>query len=224
MGYTPVPSMKSILKSSAPVARIPCLNVLLAAGTSLMLAGCGAGWGLAGASWDSARDLAEVESYEAHIAAGLTETVQDNSCGNAGDTTFAVEQRFDDVFNDFAFSIERLEAVTALPGTAIEVAFRDRTFVATDNGKPLISETLPAVFGMRPAALGVGDLGGRRVILLINRSRATTGKAFVAVYALDGTTLYRNALSSGQVWDILPSAGGIDVIGCGETGRIAAQH
>jgi hypothetical protein len=180
---------------------------------------------LAGASWDSAGDLAEVDSYQAHIAPGLTATVQDNPCGSAVDDAFGVEQRFEDVFSDFAFSIERLEAAPVeLPGTAITVAFRDRTFVATDNGQPLITETLPAVFSMRPPALGVGQLGGRSVILLVNRSRATTGRVFVAVYLLDGTTLYRDALSSGQVWDIQPSADGIDVIGCGETRRIMAQH
>jgi hypothetical protein len=212
--------------SSAPVVGVALPHVLLAAGVALILAGCGGAWGLAGASWDSAGDLAEVDSYKAHIATGLTAIVQDNPCGSAVDDTFGVEQRFEDVFSDFPFSIERLEAAPVeLPGTAITVAFRDRTFVATDNGRPLISETLPAVFSMRPSALGVGQLAGRPVILLVNRSRATTGRVFVAVYALeDGTTLYRDALSSGQVWDIQPSAGDIAVIGCGETRRITAQH
>ena len=207
--------------ASALGIRVP--HLLLAAGAILILAGCGGGWGVAGASWDSDDDLAEVDAYEGHIASGLTEVVRDNPCGSAVAGSFGVQQRFDDVFSDFPFSIERLEAVPVeLPETSITVAFRDRTFVATDNGRPLISETLPAVFSMRPPALGVGQLGGRPVILLINRSRATTGRVFVAVYSMDGATLYRDVLGSGQVWDIQPSGGGIDVIGCGETRRITA--
>jgi hypothetical protein len=198
--------------------------LLLAATAALLLTGCGGG-GIGGASWDSSSNLAEVEAYPTQVSARLREIVQENACGSSQEGAHGIEQRFEDVFADFAFSIERLEDVPVLlPGTDIEVSFRDRSFVATRNGEPLISEKLPAVFSMRPPELGVGELGGRPVILLRSRSRASTGRHFFAIYALDGTALYRSVLVAWQVWDITPMDAGIVLIGCGETRVITAAE
>jgi hypothetical protein len=198
---------------------------LLAATVALLLAGCGGGGGIAGASWDSSSNLAEVEAYPAHISPRLRETVQANACGSSHDDAQEFAQRFEDVFTDFVFNIERLDEVPVLlPGTGIEVSFRDRTFVAVRHGEPLISEPLPTVFSMRPPELGIGELGGNPVILLRNRSRSSTGRHFVAIYALDGTALYRSVLVAWQVWDIEPTDAGIALVGCGETRLITAAE
>lgn len=203
------------LAASRPLPRMVAPALLLA------LAGCG---GIGGAGWDSERDVAEAEGYPPLLAPRLTETVVANDCRTMGDAYLEKYQRaFETIFDDFDYSVQRFgNEPVVLPGTAVEVSFRDElTYVARAGATPLISERLPAVFYMHPPALGVGRLSGMQVLLFDARSRATTGLHFVAIHALDGTPLYRRVLGSGEVRDIRPAGSAIEIVGCGDTRRIS---
>ena len=86
-----------------------------------------------------------------------------------------------------------------------------------------ISESLPSVFSGRFVTLGVGKVSAESVFLIVCRARATTGLTFVALYAPDGTTLYKAVLKSVQVWDIRVAGHSIDILGQSETRRITMK-
>lgn len=134
----------------------------------------------------------------------MSEEVIENQChGRSQETWAGISQQFDDIFRSFEFHREGLETrPLELPGLGLEVSFKDREFLARKNGAVQIREKLPSVFVMHPMQLGADKLGGVPVIMVVNKSRASTGRYFAAIYAQDGTLLYRNILTVWQVWDI----------------------
>jgi len=199
--------------------RTPILILLV-----MLVASCDSdsGGGIAGASWDSKKNIAEVENYQGYIASTLSEEIVKNQChGRSQETWAGIAQHFNDIFRSFAFNLERLEAnPTPIPSLGLEVSFKDREFLAKKDGTVLIREKLPSVFVMHPMRLGVDKLDSVPVIMVVNKSRASTGRYFVAVYSQDGTLLYRNVLIAWQVWDIERNTNNINIKGCGETRRI----
>lgn len=190
---------------------------------ALLVAGCDSGGGIAGASWDSKKNIAEVEKYQGYISAQLSEEVIGNQCrGRSQETWAGISQHFDDIFRSFSFHLDLLEgSASEIPGLGLDVSFKEREFIAKKGGTPIIQEKLPSVFVMHPMRLGVDKLGSDPVIMVVNKSRASTGRYFVAIYAQDGTPLYRNVLIAWQVWDIERTANNINILGCGETRRIS---
>lgn len=199
--------------------RIPILAFL-----AMLAVGCDndSSGGIAGASWDSKKNIAEIENYKGYISPQLTEDIVENQCHGRSEETWAgISQHFDDIFRSFAFRLERLEAnPVQIPSLGLEVSFKDREFLAKKNNAVLIREKLPAVFVMHPMRLGVDKLGGVPVIMAVNKSRASTGRYFVAIYSQDGTPLYRNVLIAWQVWDIERNVNSINILGCSETRRV----
>lgn len=181
--------------------------------------------GVAGASWDSKKDVAETPNYQGYISPMLSEAVIKNQCHSASSETRAgIAQHFEDIFRSFAFHLEGLEGPpVALGSPGLEASFVNREFLVKKEGEVLIRELLPPVFVMHPMWLGIDELGSVPVIMVANRSRASTGRYFVAIYMLDGTPLYRNVLIAWQVWDIKREANNIDILGCGETREIAMR-
>lgn len=191
---------------------------------AILVAGCDSdsGGGIAGASWDSKKNIVEVENYQGYVSPQLSEEVIQNQChGRSPETWAGISQHFDDIFRSFAFHLERVEArPVELPGFGLEVSFKDQEFLAKKMDIVLIREKLPSVFVMHPIRLGADKLGGVPVIMVVNKSRASTGRYFVAIYAQDGTLLYRNVLIAWQVWDIERNTNNINILGCSETRRI----
>ena len=192
-----------------------------------LASGCGDdGGGVAGASWDSKKNLAEVDNYVGYTAPQVSETVFQNAChGRSADSWANISQHFDDIFRSFSFSVVRLEgSPVTLSDTGLVATFRNHELLVTKGGAVIIKETVPSVFVMHPMRAGVDKVNGTPVLMVANKSRASTGRYFVAVYSLDGTLLYKNVLSAGQVWDIARGEKHIDILGCGETRRITLQR
>lgn len=201
--------------------RVPTLILLV-----LLIIGCDSdsdsGGGIAGASWDSKKSLVEIENYQGYIAPTVAEEIVKNQCsGRSKETWAGISQHFDDIFRSFPFYIEQLENnAKNIPELGFQVSFKNREFIAEKNGVTLIYEKLPAVFAMHPIRLGVIKFGSNSVVMVVNKSRASTGRYFVAIYNQDGTVLYRNVLVAWQVWDIESTTNGINILGCSETRRI----
>jgi hypothetical protein len=182
------------------------------------------GGGIAGASWDSQRDRAEVENYQGYTSPRLSEVVVGNNCnGNSSDTFAGISQHFEDIFRTFSFHHEGIGSTPVeIPNTGAITSFAGGNFKIEKAGKLLVQEPLPAVF-RRPMWLGCDTLSGVPVIMVINKSRASTGRRFVAIYTFDGTLLYRNVLVTWQVWDIKRNANTIEILGCSETRKISIK-
>ena len=99
-------------------------------------------------------------------------------------------------------------------------SFGNHELIIRKDERVIIKENLPSVFVMHPMRLGIDEVNGVRVIMVVNKSRASTGRYFVAIYELDGTPLYKKVLIAWQVWDIKREQNYIDILGCGETRRI----
>lgn len=193
---------------------------------AILVAGCDSGGGIAGASGDSKKNIAEVENYQGYVSPQLSEEIIKNQCrGGIKETWAGISQHFADIFRSFSFHLESLEEkAVEVPSLGLEVSFKNREFLALKDGAALIREKLPSVFGMHPTRLGTDTLGGVPVIMVVNKSRASTGRYFVAIYARDGTLLYRNVLIAWQVWDVGRNDNSINILGCGETRRITRKN
>lgn len=188
---------------------------------TVFAAGCDRdnGGGVAGASRDSKKNIEEVENFQGFISPQISEMVIQNRCGP--ETWSGYTQHFEDILRSFKVHLDNLERVPVeLSEFGLTASFENHEFLVKKHGEVLIRERLPSVFGMHPMRLGIDTLGDDPVIMVANKSRASTGRYFVALYALDGTPLYRNVLIARQVWDIEREAGRIDILGCGETRRL----
>jgi hypothetical protein len=183
---------------------------------------CNDGGGIAGASWDSKKAIAEVNNYQSYISAGVSETILKNECSCKSEETWGgISQHFDDIMRTFSLNIGHLgNTETELANFGLSARFSNHKLVIRKSGKNIIEENLPSVFVMHPMRLGIDKVSGTSVIMVINKSRASTGRYFVAIYGMDGTPLYRNVLIAWQIWDIKREQDYIDIEGCGETRRI----
>lgn len=190
-----------------------------------IITGCD-GCGIGGASWDSKKNIAEVESYKSFISPRLVESVFTNKCtGSSEETWEGISQHFYDILRTFSFSIERINRhPIELSEFHLTASFYNHRLLVKKKDKILIDELLPSVFVMHPISLGIDNLYGLPVIMVVNKSRSTTGRYFVAIYGLDGTPFYKNVLIAWQVWDINRENSHIDILGCGETRRITMKE
>lgn len=185
----------------------------------------GSGGGIAGAGWDSKKTRAELDAFKPYMSPELTESVTDDCACNCPDkSNRGVSQHFDDIFRSFDFSVENLYGdPVAIPSLGLSASYAGNEFTLQKNDQFIVHDVLPDAFGGREAQLGVGKLGGRPVIMIRNRSRATTGRSFVAIYDPDGTVLYRKVLIGRQVWDIEPTPQGISILGGCEARTITVR-
>ena len=189
---------------------------------SVAVLSCDGGGGIAGASWDSRKAIAEVDKYKSFISPKLSETIIKNECIGKSEATWAgISQHFEDILRTFSFNLERLEQKkTDLTNFGLSASFGNHELIIRKDERVIIKENLPSVFVMHPMRLGIDEVNGVRVIMVVNKSRASTGRYFVAIYELDGTPLYKKVLIAWQVWDIKREQNYIDILGCGETRRI----
>ena len=189
---------------------------------SVIVLSCDSGGGIAGASWDSKKAIAEVNNYQSYISPRLSETIMGNECiGKSEDTWAGISQHFEDILRTFSFNLERLEMhQTELANFGLSASFGNHELVIRKGERIIIKENLPSVFVMHPMRLGIDEVNGVPAIMVVNKSRASTGRYFVAIYELNGTPLYKNVLIAWQVWDIRLEQNYIDILGCGETRRI----
>ncbi|OGP66410.1 MAG: hypothetical protein A2W27_02840 [Deltaproteobacteria bacterium RBG_16_44_11] len=177
-----------------------------------------AGFGVAGGGLDSKKNIEEANNYQRYISPRLSEKIIKNQikCDHPA--------HFEDIFRYFSFHIKRIDKhPVELAEFGFVASFQNHEFLVQRKGETLIKERLPVVFNMHPICLGIDKLAGVPVIMVVNRSRASTGRCFVAIYMLDGTPLYRNVLARWQVNDIGRDNSTIDILGYGETRRFTIQ-
>ncbi len=173
------------------------------------------GGGIAGGGMDSKRNIEEVKNYQGYIAPLVSEKIIKNQikCDQL--------THFEDIFRFFSFHLERIDKYPVdLTEFGLTAFFKDYQFVVKKKGEIIIKEHLPSVFNMHPIRLGIDKLAGIPLIMVVNKSRASTGRYFIALYMLDGTPLYKNVLVAWQVKDINRGDNFIDILGCGETRRL----
>lgn len=192
---------------------------------ALLTVGCSIGdygGGIAGGGMDSKKDIEEANNYQRYISSLISEQIIKNQikCDQL--------THFDDILRSFSFNKsffkERIDKhPVELTEFGLTASFQNHEFLVQRKEKTLIKEHLPTVFKMPRMNLGIDKLTGTPVIMVVNRSRASTGRYFVAIYMLDGTPLYKNVLIAWQVKDINRDDSFIDILGCGETRRLTMR-
>ena len=162
---------------------------------------------IGGAGFDDANIKSELDSYPNFISDNLSETTLEN-CGEKP------TQQFEKMFDDFPFSIQVVENTSKTFYKNFSASFINRVLVIqNENSKTIVTETLPSAFYMHPVSLGVAELGGHTVIMVSDKSRATTGRYFIAIYLENGEAIYKKILTSGDVWDISIIENSIHILG-----------
>ncbi len=183
------------------------------------------GGGIAGAGRDFKSRRQEADNYKGTVSPLIQETEFDNSPDRSSH-----RQHWDDVMRTFPASVEQVgESWVQVPGTDYSArykrnSFGNNRFELRRAERELLKEKLPAVFNMHTVRLGAGTLGGREIIMIRNKSRASTGRHFVAIYGRDGEVLYRKVLRSSSVWDINASPDAIEVFGAKKTIKITLSE
>lgn len=176
------------------------------------------GGGIAGAGYDSAARRRAVDNFKGTTSRVIRERIIDN------DPRVRPKQHFADVMRSFPTNVERVEdAWIHIPDTNFEARYALNTFVLRAAGRVIVNQKLPAVFNMHPVRLGVGTLGGRGIIMIRNKSRATTGRKFVGIYAHNGEVLYTRVLRGYESWDVKATDDAIEIIGSNKTRRITIK-
>jgi hypothetical protein len=182
-----------------------------------LICGCD-GFGVAGARRDSKQSLSEVENYKAYISPQISEEEVPNECD-------VQCWHSEDIFRSFSFSLPQVGGNPVdISKYNLTVSFANREFLVRNKEKIIIREALPAIFYMRPLHLGIDEINGTKILMIVDTARATTGRRFVGLYTLDGAVLYKNALSVRFVYDVNKTDKYIDIIGCNKSQRITLKR
>ncbi len=177
----------------------------------LIITGCGIG----GAGRDPLSKINEAKNYKASMSSFVEEIVFNTA------ETSKPKQHFKDILRTFPKEVQRVKGdLLNINGTPFRARYFMNTFVFLRNESEIIKEKFPDVFYMHPVRLGIGYLSNHEIVMIVNKSRSTTGLYFIALFETSGKSLYKKVLSGGEVWDINASSDYIDIIGCNQTRRI----
>lgn len=99
-------------------------------------------------------------------------------------------------------------------------SFKDRRILVRRDEKTVIDVQLPSAFYMHKLQVAVDVVAGRRVVLLLNSTRASTGLYYLGVYRDDGSLYFEATLTSGEVWNMSRTGRGIMIQGAGSRTEI----
>ena len=186
----------------------------------LVLIGCDyIGGGVAGASSDPPLQVKAAKRYVEKVASNEISVVLSPIKEERP------PQLFEEIMDKFPIHEDNIEeAWTPVIGTSFNARYREHRFDLREDNTVIISETLPKIFNMHPIRLGIGTVASTPVIMIVNKSRSSTGLYFVGLYTAKGTPLYRAVLGAGQVWDIRPSDTGINILGHSEIRSISIKQ
>jgi hypothetical protein len=181
------------------------------------LAGCSiVGGGIAGAGYDPIWQVKSAEAYRPLVSPMVAETVTPNAAGERP------QPHTGDMMRTFPAQVESLgEETVSIPGSSLSARYDKRVFALHNKGALVLSQELPAVFDVRPVRLGYGVFSGCPVVMIVNRSRSSTGLCFVGLYTARGGALYTAVLKGSDVWDVRASGDTIDILGARRVRRIA---
>lgn len=174
--------------------------------SAMLLVACDGG-GIAGAGFDRKAVVEEAESYQAFVSPFVHESIAP-TCNKD------IQQQFEEMFRQFRVRYPRIEEEAVQIDLGNTLAwYRNNLFEVQTDGKPIIREQLPVAFYMHPMSMGIHSVGGREIMMISNKSRATTGLYFVGIYGADGAPYYKRVLSAGDVWDIGVSEERVEILG-----------
>jgi hypothetical protein len=175
----------------------------------ILVAGCDVNIG--GAGFDNEAVKTELENFPNFMSSKLTESVTKNCEDKA-------KQEFENIFSDFNYTVRRLEGKAQKITDNLNAKFINRVLSITDqSSNTLVTENLPSAFYMHPVRVGVDKISDNPIIMIVNKSRATTGRYFVAIYLHNGEPIYRKILKASEVWDIAIKENAIRIIGACNT-------
>lgn len=180
------------------------------------------GGGIAGAGADPIWRVQSAKNYDEYKSEKIRVALNPNPEAEPP------EWYFDDVMRNFAASVERVDSdFTAIPDTDFQARFNhsdQKLFELRDSNATIIIERLPKVFCMHPLQLGTGTVANTNVVMILNRSRATTGLYFVGLFTLQGEPLYKAVLKPYEVRDIHVTKDTIEILGECETRKITFSN
>ena len=87
------------------------------------------------------------------------------------------KQEFENIFSDFSSTVKRIDGSTQEITTNLRAKFSNREFtIVTDSSKTIVSEKLPSAFYMHPIRVGIDQINNQPIVMIVNKSRATTGR------------------------------------------------
>ncbi len=192
----------------------------LVATTMLLASGCLIlGGGIAGAGADPFWRVAAAKNYDEYISDRIEIEIVPNA------TAEPPTWHFEDVMRNFPASVDVVGAeYEAIAGTAFQARYNasNRKFFELRNSDAtVIYERLPKVFYMRGPQLGIGKVADTEVVMILNRSRATTGLYFIGLFTVQGEPLYKATLKPYEARDVRVTANTIEILGECETRKIS---
>ncbi len=195
------------------------LYVLVAMAVCLAASGCRwIGGGIAGARYDPIWQVRDAKLYGEVVASNKVAVAMAPLTGKQP------PQLFEGITHAFPVRQERVEgALVSLAGTAFATRYSRNRFELQRDGVTIINAKLPKIFNIHPIRLGMGKLAAQSVVMIVNKTRSSTGLYFVALYTAEGERLYSAVLNAGQVWDIRVSDVTIQILGHSEVRRISMK-
>lgn len=195
------------------------LLMLAAVAGFLTVAGCQyVGGGIAGASYDPIWQVRAARLYVEVVASNRVSVAVTPQPGEHP------PQLFEGIMHAFPIREERVwEAFVPVTGTALAARYSKNHFEIRSDKATVVSEELPRLFNMHPVRMGMGTVSAQPVIMIVNKSRSSTGLYFVALYTAAGEPLYRAVLNAEQVWDISVSDDAIEILGHSEVKRLSIK-
>ncbi|MEI8140267.1 MAG: hypothetical protein WCI03_10410 [bacterium] len=151
----------------------------------LTVAGCRyIGGGIAGASYDPTWQVRAARLYGEGVASNrLAVTV-------APLTGEEPPQLFGGIMHAFPIREEMVgETFVPVAGTGLAARYSKNRFEILRDKVTVISEELPRLFNMHPVRMGMCTLSSQPVIMIVNKSRSSTGLYFVTLYTAAGVPL-----------------------------------
>jgi hypothetical protein len=169
---------------------------------------------IGGAGYDNQSVKQELDRYPGFISPLINESLQEN-CGEKP------TQQFEKIFDEFPKSISSLEGSPKKLTENLTAEFSNQIFTLKNQElKIIVQESLPSAFYMHPMRVGLAALAGHTIIIIVDQSRATTGRFFVAIYLESGQLIYRKILKASEVWDIVIENGNLLIKGSCSTNVI----
>ncbi len=95
----------------------------------------------------------------------------------------------------------------------LTITFRHQRITIARRNDVIVTESIPSAFYFSGLQVAATHIHGEPCLLLLTFSRASTGMVWVGFYRADGTRLYLATVSRGDIWDVVPTADGLTLLG-----------
>lgn len=160
---------------------------------------------IAGAQLDSPSRKREAQNFPTTVGAGVTVVKEPKAYGSSAQVVPAR-------LTSFAQSAH-IEIGEKRRVGDILVQFALRRIVVEESDRTILDRILPDAFDMHGLTVGIDEFQGRRVLVLVTSTRASTGRYYVGIFDTSGEVFFEASLPGADVWDVQKFARGILIIG-----------